>query len=63
MKQPVLGVIVGNRGFFPGHLSEKGRQTVLELLERESIKAIALGPSDSPYGSVESIADSQKLAD
>ena len=24
MKQPVLGVIVGNRGFFPGHLSENG---------------------------------------
>ncbi len=63
MKQPVLGVIVGNRGFFPGHLSEKGRQTVLALLEREGIKAIALGPDDSPYGSVESVADSQKLAD
>ena len=63
MKQPVLGVIVGNRGFFPGHLSEEGRQTVLDLLEREGIKAIALGPDDSPYGSVESVADSQKLAD
>lgn len=63
MKQPVLGVIVGNRGFFPGHLSEEGRQTVLALLEREGIKAIALGPDDSPYGSVESVADSQKLAD
>jgi L-fucose isomerase-like protein len=63
MKQPVLGVIVGNRGFFPGHLSEKGRQTVLDLLAREGIKAIALGPDDSPYGSVESVADSQKLAD
>jgi L-fucose isomerase-like protein len=63
VKQPVLGVIVGNRGFFPGHLSEKGRQTVLDLLEREGIKAIALGPGDSPYGSVESVADSQKLAD
>ena len=63
MKQPVLGVIVGNRGFFPGHLSEKGRETILGLLEREGIKAIALGPTDSPYGSVESMADSQKLAD
>lgn len=63
MKQPVLGVIVGNRGFFPGHLSEKGRQTILGILEREGIKAIALGPTDSPYGSVESLADSQKLAD
>jgi L-fucose isomerase-like protein len=32
-------------------------------LEREGIKAIALGPTDTPYGSVESVADSQKLAD
>ncbi len=63
MKQPVIGVIVGNRGFFPGHLCETGRQTVLDLLEREGIKAIALGPTDTPYGSVESVADSQKLAD
>ena len=63
MKQPVLGVIVGNRGFFPGHLSETGRQTVLDVLEREGIKAIALGPKDTPYGSVESVADSQKCAD
>ncbi len=63
MKQPVLGVIVGNRGFFPGHLCEAGRQTVLDLLEREGIKAIALGPTDTPYGSVESVADSQKLAE
>lgn len=63
MKQPVLGVIVGNRGFFPGHLCEAGRQTVLDLLEREGIKAIALDPTDTPYGSVESVADSQKLAE
>ena len=32
MKQPVLGVIVGNRGFFPGHLSEKGRETIRRFL-------------------------------
>jgi L-fucose isomerase-like protein len=36
---------------------------VLDLLEREGIKAVALGPTDTPYGSVESVADSQKLAD
>jgi len=63
MNQPTLGVIVGNRGFFPGHLSETGRQTMLDVLESEGIKAIALGPNDTPYGSVESVADSQKCAD
>lgn len=62
MKQPVLGVIVGNRGFFPGHLAGAGRQTMLDVLEAEGIKAIALGPNDTPYGSVESVADAEKLA-
>ncbi len=29
LKQPVLGVIVGNRGFFPAHLCDSGRKTIL----------------------------------
>lgn len=63
MKPITLGVIVGTRGFFPGHLAETGRQTVLDVLASEGIKAIALGAQDTPYGSVESVADSQKCAD
>ncbi len=62
-KQTTFGVIVGNRGFFPGHLSDSGRKTILKVLEKEGFKAIAVGPEDTPYGSVESIADAQKLAD
>jgi len=63
MSKPVLGVIVGNRGFFPGHLCETGRATVLNVLEEEGIDAIALSPEDTDYGSVESLADAQKCAD
>ena len=29
METPTLGVIVGNRGFFPAHLAESGRKTIL----------------------------------
>ncbi len=32
-----LGVIVGNRGFFPDHLCESGRAEVLRVLEEEGI--------------------------
>ena len=39
MSKPVLGVIVGNRGFFPDHLCEKGYQTILKVLEEEGIGA------------------------
>lgn len=62
-KTPTLGVIVGNRDFFPGHLCETGRRTVLDVLASEGINTIALSPDDSAYGSVESVADAQKCAD
>ncbi|MGW8225508.1 MAG: L-fucose/L-arabinose isomerase family protein [Anaerolineales bacterium] len=57
-----LGVIVGNRGFFPSHLCETGRETVLKVLEEEGIKAIALTPEETPYGSVESLGEARKCA-
>jgi len=61
--QPTLGVIVGNRGFFPSHLADSGRKLVLDILAKEGINAICLTPEDSPYGSVESNTDAHKTAD
>jgi len=63
LKSPTLGVIVGNRSFFPDHLCRSGRETILKVLEEEGIKSIALSPDDTPFGSVESLADTQKCAD
>lgn len=59
---PTLGVIVGNRGFFPDHLADEGHKTILKVLQEEGIHAIALTPADSKFGSVESDADAHKLA-
>ncbi len=63
MKTPTLGVIVGNRGFFPAHLADSGRKTILQVLAEEGINAVALTPEDTKYGSIVSHADSQKCAD
>jgi L-fucose isomerase-like protein len=63
MNKPTLGVIVGNRGFFPDHLCDAGRQTILKVLDEEGIKAVALTSADTPFGSIESLADAQKCAD
>jgi L-fucose isomerase-like protein len=63
MNKPVLGVIVGNRGFFPDHLCETGRQIILNILEEEDISAVALMLDDTPFGSVETLADAKKCAD
>jgi L-fucose isomerase-like protein len=60
MGKTTLGVIVGNRGFFPDHLCETGREEVLRVLEEEAFKAIVLSPEDTPFGSVETLEDANK---
>ncbi len=58
-----LGVIIGNRGFFPAHLCQAGRRDILKALEKEGIKAIALPEEATKFGAVESLSDAQKCAD
>ena len=60
MSRPTLGVIIGNRGFFPDHLCETGRKEVLDVLESEGIDAVLLGPNEPKSGSIESLEDSKK---
>ncbi|HJX40694.1 MAG TPA: L-fucose/L-arabinose isomerase family protein, partial [Anaerolineales bacterium] len=52
-----------NRGFFPAHLADSGRKTILKVLEREGIRAVCLTPEDTQYGAVFSLQDSRKCAD
>lgn len=62
MARPTLGVIMGNRGFFPESLCETGRKEVLAVLESEGIDAVILGETEPKFGAVETLADSQKSA-
>ena len=62
LKPVTLGIIVGNRGFFPGHLCDSGRKTILNVLEQEGVRAIALTPEETKFGSVESLDDAEKCA-
>jgi L-fucose isomerase-like protein len=57
-----LGVIVGNRGFFPAHLCDTGRKEILQVLADEGITPIILTPEDTHYGSVETLQDADKCA-
>ena len=63
MKPVTLGLIVGNRGFFPAHLCEKGRAVILEVLEKAGFEVVALDPKKTKYGSIESLSDARKCAD
>ena len=58
-----LGLLVGNRGFFPAELCEQGRKTVLAVLKEEDIDVVALTPKETKYGSVETLADAKKCAE
>jgi len=62
VKPVTLGVIMGNRGFFPDHLCETGRKVILEVLAGRGINVVALTPEDTKYGAVESLDDAQKCA-
>jgi L-fucose isomerase-like protein len=61
--QTTLGVIVGNRGFFPGHLCDGGRKDALRVLAEEGIGAVCLTPEDTPHGAVETREQAQQCAD
>jgi L-fucose isomerase-like protein len=63
MKKTTLGVIVGNRGFFPDHLCDSGRKTIIKVLEEEGIGVVVLSPEDTAFGSVSTLGDAQKCAD
>ena len=62
MSTLALGLIVGNRGFFPDHLCEAGRRTMLDVLARDGFEVVALDATDTKYGSVESLDDAKKCA-
>jgi L-fucose isomerase-like protein len=63
LKQATLGVIVGNRGFFPDHLCETGRKTILKVLAEEGINAVILPAEVGKFGSIESLSEAQQCAD
>lgn len=57
-----LGVIIGNRDFFPDKLVAEARKDVLELFAKLNITPIMLSDADTKLGGVETFADAQKCA-
>ncbi len=54
-----VGVIIGNRGFFPSFLAVEGRKEILSLLESKGIKAIIAPAEATQHGAVTSYEDAQ----
>ena len=62
-KKMTMGLIVGNRGFFPDHLAKTGREEMMQALQRAGIDVVALTPEQSKYGAVETRQEATRCAD
>ena len=62
MNKPAsLGIIIGNRDFFPDQLVEKARLEILEVFAKLNLRPILLGPQDTKLGGVETFQESRRL--
>ena len=62
-RQMTLGMIVGNRGFFPDHLARSGQQEMRATLESAGVKVVALTEAESKFGAVETRQEARRCAD
>src|SRR3954453_12865693 len=63
IKKMTMGLIVGNRGFFPDHLAKSGREDMLRVLGTAGFDVVALTPEESKYGAVETRDESRRCAE
>src|SRR5881275_2344543 len=62
-KKMTMGLIVGNRGFFPDHLAKSGREEMLRVLTGAGMDVVAPTPEETKYGAVETREESRRCAD
>lgn len=62
IKATSLGVIIGNRDFFPDKLVAEARREIISLFEKLKINPVMLDEADSKLGGVETFAESKKCA-
>ncbi|HEY2118671.1 MAG TPA: hypothetical protein VGH37_05755 [Candidatus Acidoferrum sp.] len=62
-KKMTMGLIVGNRGFFPDHLAKSGREEMIQVLQKAGMDVVALTPEQSKYGAVETYEEAKRCAE
>jgi L-fucose isomerase-like protein len=58
-----LGVIIGNRDFFPDKLVAEARADLVKLFAELGVDAVMLDPAETKLGGVETHGDARKCAD
>ena len=62
-RKMTMGVIVGNRGFFPDHLAKTGRDEMIQTLQKAGIDVVVLAPEQSKHGAVETYEEAKRCAE
>ena len=61
-KKMTMGIIVGNRGFFPDQLAKSGREEIIRVLGKAGMDYVTLTPEQSKYGAVETHEEAKRCA-
>jgi L-fucose isomerase-like protein len=62
-RKVTMGLIVGNRGFFPDHLAKSGREEMIQALQKAGMDVVALPTEQSKYGAVETHDEAKRCAE
>jgi len=58
-----IAVIIGNRGVFPGDLSEDARKDILGVFKKLDIKPIIIPESETKFGAIENLEEAKKCVE
>src|ERR1700746_4036519 len=61
-RKMTMGVIVGNRGFFPDQLAKSGHEEMMQALAKAGMDCVVLGQEDSKHGAVETHEEAKRCA-
>jgi L-fucose isomerase-like protein len=61
-KKMTMGIIIGNRGFFPDHRARTGREEMMQALAKAGMDCVVLGPDESKHGAVETHEEAKRCA-
>jgi L-fucose isomerase-like protein len=61
-RKMTMGLIVGNRGFFPDQLAKSGRGEMIGVLQAAGLDVVVLGPEQSKHGAVETHEEAKRCA-
>jgi len=57
-----LGVIIGNRGVFPGYLSDGAREDIIGVFKKMGIDPVLIPYSETKFGAIENLDEARKCA-